>query len=76
MKNELIVSVAGAVLLAVCCAGPFLLAGIGGAVALAIARAQPILFVAFAIVVAFFAASLVLQARRSRSRANGPGLKR
>jgi len=63
MRKDVIVPVVGIVLLVICCAGPFLLAGIGAAVALAVMHAQPELIVATLAIVALIAAGLVFRTR-------------
>lgn len=76
MRKDVIVPVAGIVLLVICCAGPFLLAGIALAVALAVTHAQPGLIVATLAIVALIAAGLVFRTRPSKPGTDLSGVRR
>jgi hypothetical protein len=75
MRKDVIVPALGIVLLAVCCAGPFLFGGVGAAVVLALAHVQPsTVIVAPLAAVAFIAAGLGVRARRSKNPGSLPDL--
>lgn len=65
MRKDLMLPVAGVLLVALCCAGPFLVAGLGSAVILAALRAHLVAIVAPVVIAAIVAAILVARARQA-----------
>lgn len=65
MRKDLMLPVAGVLLVALCCAGPFFVAGLGSAVIVAALRAHPVVIVAPVVVAAIIAVILVARARRA-----------
>jgi hypothetical protein len=65
MRKDLILPVAGALLVALCCAGPLLLAGLGSALVLAALRAHLVVIVVPVALAAIVAVIVVVRARRS-----------
>jgi hypothetical protein len=64
MRKDLLLPVAGVLLVALCCAVPFLVAGLGSALVLAMLRAHLAVIVAPLVVAAIIAVILVARARQ------------
>ena len=65
MRKYLMLPVAGVLLVALCCAGPFLVVGLGSALVLAALRAHLVLIIAPVAAAAIVAVIVVVRARRS-----------
>jgi hypothetical protein len=68
MLKELSVTIAGILLLVLCCAGPLLFASAGASLALALARVHLPIIIAPLVLAALIAAILVFRARRSNAK--------
>jgi hypothetical protein len=71
LRNEALIGIAGVLLVAVCCAGPVLLAGAGASLALAALRVHLAVVVVPLAAAALIAAAVLLRGRRSSGNASG-----